>query len=174
MDNNQNNTIPNKELMDRLRAEREALTKTFDQTRKAVMLLASLYGSLKNPEPSGMDLSKFEEAGVDISQVLRDKITQQVKYIDTLAAEHGIKSNLAEQFTHYDDRHTGAEAKNELLEDIETKLMSTLYNQINDLRAKIETSGVNPDTKVDPQKQNQQQPQTDRNQFTIDSQITGK
>lgn len=129
-----------KGLMDQLRDQRESLTSVFDQTRKAVMLLADLYGGgRKKDEPEiDMHLEKFEEAGVDIALTLRNKISEQSKYIDAVALQHGIKSNLAEQFTHYDDRHTGAEAKNELLEDIETQLMSVIYNQINVLRSKID------------------------------------
>jgi hypothetical protein len=154
-------------IMDKMREEREGLTKTFDQIRKAVRLLADLYGSLKGvASTSDVNLSKFEEAGIDIGVVIKDKVAEQAKNVDVLAAKYGVKSNLAEQFTHYDDRHTGAEAKNELLEDIETKLMSTLYNQINDLRTKIEATGANPEVKTDPQ--SAQQP-ADQNQFTVDS-----
>lgn len=129
-----------KGLMDKLKNDREALTKSFDQIRNAVRLLADLFSEAKGNQSLGLDLSKFELAGIDVSQVLKDKITEQVSTIDKIAIERGIKSNLAEQFTHYDNRHTGAEAKNELLEDIETQLMSTIYNQINELRSKIEAS----------------------------------
>jgi len=127
-----------KALTDKLKLERETLTKTFDQTRKGVMLLADLYKDGKGNDSPSIDVSAFEQAGIDEALVLKTKIAEQVKYIDSIALEHGIKSNLSEQFTHYDDRHTGAEAKNELLEDIETQLMSKIYNQINDLRNKVE------------------------------------
>lgn len=157
------------QMMDKMRDEREGLTKTFDQTRKAIRLLADLFGDIKSGgENPNVNLGKFEEAGIDIGQVLKTKIEEQAKYIDSIAIKYGVKSDLAVQFTHYDDRHTGAEAKSELLEDIETKLMSTLYNQINDLRSKIEATGVNPDTKVSPQFPQPQQPPKDPNQFTVD------
>lgn len=125
-------------LMAKLKNDREVLTKTFDQNRNAVRLLADLFSDSKGDGALTVDLSKFEQAGVDVSQVLKNKITEQAILIDKIATERGIKSNLAEQFTHYDDRHTGAEAKSELLEDIETQLMSTIYNQINEIRSKID------------------------------------
>ena len=156
-----------KGLTDKLKNDREALTKTFDQVRNAIRLLADLVSETRGEGSPAVDLSQFELAGVDVAQVLKDKINEQATFIDRLANERNIKSNLAEQFTHYDDRHTGAEAKNELLEDVETQLMSTIYNQINELRGKIESSGVNQSTSTQPAT-----PQS-TNQFTIDSQTPG-
>lgn len=158
-----------KGLTDKLKNDREALTKTFDQIRNAIRLLADLVSETKGAESPAIDLSQFELAGVDIAQVLKDKINEQASFIDKLANERNIKSNLAEQFTHYDDRHTGAEAKNELLEDVETQLMSTIYNQINDLRSKIEHGGLNPNANTSSQPPAPQ----NNNQFTIDSQTQG-
>lgn len=147
-------------LMVKLKNDREALTKTFEQNRSAVRLLADLFSESKG---IGMDFSRFEQAGIDVSQVLKNKITEQASLIDRIANENGIKSNLAEQFTHYDDRHTGAEAKNELLEDIETQLMSTIYNKINELRGKIDGEPVPAEPAPQPVQQN-------NNQFTVDNQ----
>ena len=159
-----------KGLTDKLKNDREALTKTFDQVRNAIRLLADLVSETKGEGSPAVDLSQFELAGVDVAQVLKDKINEQASFIDKLANERNIKSNLAEQFTHYDDRHTGAEAKNELLEDVETQLMSTIYNQINELRGKIESSGVNQNTTSTSAQPTMPQ---NNNQFTIDSQTPG-
>jgi len=156
-------------LLDSLKKDREILTKTFDQNRSAVRLLADIFGNAKENESPGMDFSRFEHAGVDVAQVLKDKIDEQATLIDKIAKVRGVKSSLAEQFTHYDDRHTGAEAKNELLEDIETQLMSTIYNQINELRGKIDSRDINSSIALNPV----QAPQ-DVNQFTVDSQTKSK
>jgi len=159
-----------KGLTDKLKDDREALTKAFDQTRNAIRLLADLVSDTKGAGSPTIDLSQFELAGIDVAQVLKDKINEQASFIDKLANERNIKSNLAEQFTHYDYRHTGAEAKMELLEDIETQIMSTIYNQINELRGKIESSGVNQNTS----NTNAQSPSAQNaTQFTIDSQTPG-
>lgn len=126
-------------VLNELRTGRENLTKVFEQTRKAIYLLSDIAsGSHASSIETNLHVDKYEEAGIDLATVVKAKLIEQSNMIDGSAMKYGVKSNLSEQFTHYDDKHTGAEAKNELLEAVETQMMSILYNKINEIRNKIE------------------------------------
>lgn len=128
-----------KSELETLRVEREDLNRVFEQTRKGVDLLSNI----STMAPVDMNymkasINELESAGIDLVLVLEEKVISNASLIDSISVKYGVPSTLSEQFSHYDDRHIGAEAKKELLEDIETKLMSIIYNKINETRSKLE------------------------------------